>query len=141
MIINKLSKLAFVTLFFTGVAVANPYGNTPYGQPMMGKGPGFGQGMGGPMGHKPMMGRGMMMGPGPFAGIEFNEQQKKKIDDLMAKERQLHQDRMKKMQETQQKLRKLYQAEKWDVVALHKRCHIYPGGENPLCEGIQLIID
>ncbi len=106
--ITKLSKLLIAALFVSGIAMANPYGYGPYGPPMNGQG----------MGQKPMMGPDGMMGPGPFAGIEFNEKQKKTIDELMEKERKIHQQRMAKMQQTREKLNKLYQDEKWDVEAI-----------------------
>ena len=87
---------------------------TPSAPAMMGPGGGMmphGQGQG--------MGPGMM-GPRPFAGVEFNEEQRKRIQQMMEQERQAHQQRVAKMQQYQQQLQKLYMEEKWDAKAITK---------------------
>lgn len=84
--------------------------------------------MGGPGG---MMGQGRpqpgMMGPGamgqtprPFAGVQFSDEQRKKIQAMMANERKAHQQRIEKMQSVQKELQKLYMADKWDSAAITK---------------------
>ena len=91
----------------------------PKGPAMMGPG-------GGTMGQAPQhrgMGPGMgpgMMTPRPFAGVEFSEQQRKQISEMMAAERKSHKQRVDKMQQVQQQLEKLYMADKWDSAAITK---------------------
>jgi len=71
----------------------------------------------------PGMGPGMVSpppAPRPFAGVEFNEEQQKRIQQMMEQERQAHQQRMEKMQQYQQQLQQLYMADKWDTGAITK---------------------
>lgn len=84
-------------------------------------------GMGGPMGPgMPPQGMGPGMAPRPFAGVEFTEQQRQRIQEMMAQERVAHQQRIEKMQQFQQQLQQLYMAEKWDakaITALYEKVH------------------
>ena len=62
-----------------------------------------------------------MRGPqGPFAGVQFNEKQRKMIQEMMESERKSNRERVKAMQAAQEKLQKLYSSEKWDVDAISK---------------------
>ncbi len=93
----------------------------PQGPAMMGPG-------GGNMGQRMPrqgMGPGMGMGPAmaaprPFAGVDFTEKQRKQINEMMAQERQMHQQRVAKMQEIQQQLQQLYMQDMWDARAITK---------------------
>ena len=84
-------------------------------------GPGM-MGPGGSMMGQPHKDMGPAMGqtPRPFAGVQFNEEQRKRIQDMMAKEREAHQGRVAKMQEFQKQLREQYMADKWDAKAITK---------------------
>ncbi len=89
----------------------------PGGPGMMGPG----GGMMAPGAQRPIMGPGMMPpAPRPFAGVQFTEQQNKRIQEMMEQERQAHQKRVEKMQQYQQQLQKLYMEEKWDSKAITK---------------------
>lgn len=91
----------------------------PRGPAMMGPG----GGMMGPGMQRRGMGAGMgpaMMSPRPFAGVEFSEEQRKRIQEMMADERTMHQQRVEKMQQFQQQLQKLYMEDKWDSAAITK---------------------
>ncbi|MDH5786196.1 MAG: Spy/CpxP family protein refolding chaperone [Chromatiales bacterium] len=114
----KLVKICTLVLAMASVPFAVQADNhaAPGGQ-MMGPGgampgPGMQRGPG-------MMGPGMMTPP-PFAGVEFNEKQRKRIEEMMAQERKSHQARVEKMQQLQQQLQKLYMADKWDTGAITK---------------------
>lgn len=89
----------------------------PRGPAMMGPG-------GGTMGQRmPRQGMGMgpaMMAPRPFAGVDFSEAQRKQIQEMMAQERKMHQQRVENMQGLQQQLQELYSADKWDSAAITK---------------------
>lgn len=93
----------------------------PRGPSMMGPGGGnMGQRMprqgGGPsMGMNPAM-----MAPRPFAGVDFSEAQRKQIQEMMAQERKMHQQRVEMMQGVQQQLQELYMADIWDAGAITK---------------------
>ncbi len=93
----------------------------PRGPSMMGPGSGnMGQRM--PrQGMEPGMGMGpAMAAPRPFAGVDFTEAQRKQINEMMAQERKMHQQRVEKMQEVQQQLQQLYMQDKWDANAITK---------------------
>ena len=67
-----------------------------------------------------------MAAPRPFAGVDFSDEQRKKIQQMMAQERKMHQQRVEKMQTVQQQLQKLYMAEKWDskaITRLYEKLH------------------
>jgi Spy/CpxP family protein refolding chaperone len=92
--------------------------------PGMGAGPGM---MGRPMGpamaapHRPMAPTmDASQGTGPFAGVQFNESQRKLISEMMEKERKANQQRVEAMQAAQQRLQQIYTSEKWDVDAINK---------------------
>lgn len=87
-------------------------------------------GPGGPRQGGGMMGQGMprqgMGAPRPFAGVEFSDEQRQRIQKMMEGERQSHQERVKKMRGFQQQLRKLYSADKWDaqaITGLYEKMH------------------
>lgn len=87
---------------------------------------GPGGGMAGQGGPRQGMGPGMAQAPRPFAGVQFNEKQRKRIQEMMALERKTHQKRMEKMQKVQQQLQKLYSADKWDtraITSLYEKMH------------------
>ncbi len=89
----------------------------PRGPAMMGPG----GGMMGPGASRQGMGPGMRApAPRPFAGVEFSEEQRKRIQVMMEQERKGHQQRIEKMQQVQQQLQKLYMADKWDARAITK---------------------
>jgi Spy/CpxP family protein refolding chaperone len=100
------------------LSVALPLSLHAEGQP----GPGMmgpGGGMMAPGAQRPAMGPGMASpAPRPFAGVQFNEEQKKRINEMMEQERQAHQKRVAKMQQYQQQLQKLYLEERWDAKAI-----------------------
>ena len=87
----------------------------PRGPSMMGPG-------GGNMGQRmPSQGMGQgMAAPRPFAGVDFSESQRKQIQEMMAQERKMHQQRVEMMQGVQQQLQKLYMADIWDAKAITK---------------------
>ncbi len=121
----KIAK-ACATLLLTAALPLAAQAETPpppRGPAMMGPGGGM---MGGPAGPgaprhgmAPPMHPGMMAPP-PFAGVQFNEEQRKTIQKMMAEERQAHQQRVQKMQQFQNQLRELYSADKWDAAAITK---------------------
>lgn len=137
MLQRKVFGVVLGLLIATGVVVAD-------GQPnMMGQGmapnmgPGMNPGMMAPhrapaMGHN--MGPGMRQGgtpmmpnmrnsqgpAGPFAGVQFNDEQRKKISEMMEQERENNQQRVQAMEAAQQKLQKVYMSEKWDVNEINK---------------------
>jgi len=85
--------------------------------PHMGRNIGPGMMQGG----KPMMpGMRNPQGAGPFAGVQFNEKQRKMIREMMEKERKSNQQRIKAMKAAQEKLQKVYMSEKWDVKEINK---------------------
>jgi Spy/CpxP family protein refolding chaperone len=87
----------------------------PRGPAMMGQGmPPQG------MGQDP--GPGMMAPPAPrpFAGVQFTEEQRQQIQQMMEQERTEHQQRVEKMQAVQERLQQLYLADKWDAAAITK---------------------
>ncbi len=86
-------------------------GNMGQRMPRQGMGPGMGPGMG--MGSA-------MAAPRPFAGVDFSESQRKQIQQMMAQERKMHQQRAEEMQGVQKQLRELYMADKWDTKAITK---------------------
>jgi protein CpxP len=64
--------------------------------------------------------------PRPFAGVEFNAQQREQIQQMMEQERKAHQQRVERMQTVQAQLQQLYLAEQWDataIVALYEKLH------------------
>jgi Spy/CpxP family protein refolding chaperone len=96
----------------------------PRGPAMMGPGGGtMSPQQGGP---RQGMGQGSVPGmmapptPRPFAGVQFNEEQRKYIQEMMEKERDTHQQRVEKMREVQEQLQQLYMAERWDSAAITK---------------------
>ena len=80
-------------------------GNMGQRMPRQGMGPGMGQ---------------TMVAPRPFAGVDFSEAQRKQIQEMMAQERKMHQQRVEMMQGVQQQLQKLYMADIWDAKAITK---------------------
>lgn len=95
---------------------AQPGGQTPSQNPAM-SGPAGG--MNG-QGRPPQGAEPGMMAPRPFAGVDFNKEQQKQIQAMMAKERNSHQQRVESMRKVQEQLQKLYMADKWDTQAITK---------------------
>lgn len=97
-----------------GPAMMGPGGgNMGQRMPRQGTGPGMGMGP-------------AMAAPRPFAGVDFSEEQRKQIKDMMAQERKMHQQRVENMQGVQQQLQKLYAADKWDsraITQLYEKMH------------------
>jgi Spy/CpxP family protein refolding chaperone len=58
--------------------------------------------------------------PRPFAGVQFTEEQRKLIQQMMEQERKAHQQRVEKMQAVQEQLQQLYLADQWDATAITK---------------------
>jgi Spy/CpxP family protein refolding chaperone len=58
--------------------------------------------------------------PRPFAGVQFSEEQRKQIQEMMERERTAHQQRVEKMQAAQEQLQQLYMADLWDAAAITK---------------------
>ena len=114
----KLVKFCAVALLSVALPLSVQAENQPAPRgPMMGQG----GGMPGPgMQRGPGMMGPAMMTPRPFAGVEFSEEQRKRIQEMMAEERKAHQARVEKMQQFQQQLQKLYMEEKWDSNAITK---------------------
>lgn len=56
--------------------------------------------------------------PPPFAGMQFSGEQRKRIDAMMNREREAHQQRIERMHKAQAKLQQLYQADVWDTGAI-----------------------
>lgn len=111
----KLVKLGVLALLSVALPLSVQAENQPAPRgPMMGPGGGMGPGMQ----HGPGMMGPAMMAPRPFAGVEFTEEQRQRIQKMMEQERQAHQARVEKMQQFQQQLQKLYMEEKWDSTAI-----------------------
>jgi Spy/CpxP family protein refolding chaperone len=79
-----------------------------------------------PQGMAPVPGMMPPPTPRPFAGVEFNAQQREQIQQMMEQERKAHQQRVERMQTVQAQLQQLYLAEQWDataIVALYEKLH------------------
>jgi Spy/CpxP family protein refolding chaperone len=111
---------AALPLSVQAVEQAAPRGPAMMGQgmPPQGMSP---QGMG-PQSQGMGPGAGMMAPPTPrpFAGVQFTEEQRKQIQQMMEKERTAHQQRVEKMQAVQEQLQQLYMADLWDAGAITK---------------------
>jgi Spy/CpxP family protein refolding chaperone len=61
----------------------------------------------------------ILASPPPFAGVQFTEVQRKRINEMMTREREAHQQRVALMERAQARLQQLYEAEIWDAKAIN----------------------
>jgi Spy/CpxP family protein refolding chaperone len=122
MVFRPVALSLFLAVGMAGAAQAQMHPGGMTGHGMMG---GYGMGPGmmdGGMGPGMMGGQGgcPMMGAGPLWELNLTADQKKKIDALMAQQREQHWSIMRALSDDNAKLRTLYAADPLDATAIGK---------------------